>query len=67
MALYSNEMQAARMLRAANPTAARMVAAKIRNALQPIILIDEVATDAGALASIADLETIANILHGDRP
>ena len=64
MALYSNERLAAQMLHSANPTAGNIVAKKIRNALQPIVLLDEVAGDAGALAAIDDLVTISDLLAG---
>ena len=64
MALYSNERTAACMLHAANPTAGHIVAAKLRNAAQPIILLDEVAGDAGAVAALEDILTIADLLSG---
>lgn len=64
MALYSNESLAARMLHAANPTAGDIVAKKIRNAVQPLLLLDEVQADHDALGCIDDLVTIAALLGG---
>jgi hypothetical protein len=64
MALYPNEITAARMLHAANPTAGHLVAAKIRNCAQPLVLLDELANDSGVVAALDDLLTMADYLAG---
>jgi hypothetical protein len=64
MALYPNEITAARMLYAANPTAGHLVAAKIRNCAQPLVLLDEVAADPGAIAALDELLNLADYLAG---
>jgi hypothetical protein len=62
--LYPNEVTAARLLHGANDVAARIVSAKIRNALQPILLCADSVSDAEALAGVGDLTEIADYLHG---
>lgn len=62
--LYPNEVSAAPLLHGANATAASIVSARIRNALQPMLLCAESVDDAEALAGIGDLIEIADCLHG---
>ena len=62
--LNANEVNAARLLCVANAPAAAIVGAKIRNALQPILLCAESVNDADALAGVADLVDVADYLYG---
>lgn len=62
--LHPNEVSAARLIYGASAGAASIVSAKIRNALQPILLCAESVDDAEALAGVSDLIDIADYMHG---